>query len=181
MLAVISTKLVEMDDKLEHILSETKETKMENAKLKKQGITQERKIASLEREIKRKNIVIRGVDDKDCENAKQTKQEISCSNFVHSLFDSRSTKKIFLKFLFFFACYNLKKEPSKIHGGSDCDNNKMSDIFPKTIIFRYPKPNPNHKDGVIACYYTSFTRRNIITRMDLGYDERSETSTNDYE
>ncbi|KAF5291042.1 hypothetical protein FQA39_LY14475 [Lamprigera yunnana] len=54
MLGVLSTKLVEMDDKLEHILSETKNMKMENAKLKEQ----------------------KEVDDKDNENAEQTKPEV---------------------------------------------------------------------------------------------------------
>lgn len=76
MFEVISEKLVTMDGKLEQIMKENEGIKHENAKLKNHVMAQDRKIVWLEREIRRKNIVIRGVEDKDKEKGEETMCEM---------------------------------------------------------------------------------------------------------
>lgn len=72
MFAQISEKLQVMDDKLEHLISENIKIKEENKKLKEQMTQQGDKMATLEREIRRKNIVIKGVKDREEENREET-------------------------------------------------------------------------------------------------------------
>ncbi|CAH0546854.1 unnamed protein product [Brassicogethes aeneus] len=64
MFAQINVKLQAMDDKLEYLVTENERRKEENKEMKKQILNQEFRIAALERETKRKNIIIREVEDK---------------------------------------------------------------------------------------------------------------------
>lgn len=72
MFTQINQKLQNMDDKLEFLIEENSRIKEENKRLKDKVIVQEQKIGSLEREILRKNIIIRGIEDKEEENREET-------------------------------------------------------------------------------------------------------------
>lgn len=68
----INDKLQAMDDKLGYLVIENEQRKEENEKMREKIINQEFKIAALERETKRKNIIIRGVEDKENESRDET-------------------------------------------------------------------------------------------------------------
>ena len=61
-----------MDSKLERLINEMISIKQENSELKVKVIKQDKKIEPLEREIKRKNIIIKGVVDEESETTKET-------------------------------------------------------------------------------------------------------------
>lgn len=68
----ISGKLQTMDGKLSEVIEELKDIKLENEVMKKQIKNQETKIASLEREVRRRNLVFKGVPEKEKEGIEET-------------------------------------------------------------------------------------------------------------
>lgn len=72
MFQAINMQLKTMNDKFDDLITENKQRRQENEKLKQQLTKQENKIALLEREIRRKNIIIKGVQDKEKESREET-------------------------------------------------------------------------------------------------------------
>jgi hypothetical protein len=74
MFAQINATLQTMDSKLEKLILENEHIKEENKNLKETLEKQDRKIASLERETKKKNLIIKGVIEKENESREETLQ-----------------------------------------------------------------------------------------------------------
>lgn len=72
MFTTITNTLQTMDNKLEKLIAENDQIKQENRKLKEIVEKQENKIAALERETRRKNLIIKGVPDDGKENWEET-------------------------------------------------------------------------------------------------------------
>lgn len=72
----INNSIHAMDGKLAQVINELKEAKLENSKLKKRIEKQEEKMNSLEREVRRKNLIIRGIEDKDKEASEETREKV---------------------------------------------------------------------------------------------------------
>lgn len=75
MFAGLSGQMKLMDNKLEHIMSDNAGLREENQRLKAQLSQQGKLIESLDREMRRKNLIIKGVRDKDEENREGAKEE----------------------------------------------------------------------------------------------------------
>lgn len=76
MFASINANMQAMDGKLTDVVNELRDIKMENEAMKRQIKVQETKIANLEREVRRKNLIIRGIPDDEDEDPRQTKEKI---------------------------------------------------------------------------------------------------------
>lgn len=63
--------------KLDKVVQEMKQVKEENRKLKSVVAEQEKRIDNLEREVRRKNVVIKGVMDEEEESENKTKEKIT--------------------------------------------------------------------------------------------------------
>lgn len=72
----IKSKLDMMDGKLEILNKEMKELKQENAELKAKTEKQEQRMEILEREIRRKNLVIKGICDDENEEKIKTEMKV---------------------------------------------------------------------------------------------------------
>lgn len=72
MFASISGRLQAMDGKLSEVMRELKDAKLENEVMKKQIKNQEVKITNLEREVRRRNLVFKGVPEKERETIEET-------------------------------------------------------------------------------------------------------------
>lgn len=70
----ISNNMQAMDDKLTAVVQELKSMKTENTMLKRVVEKQEEKIVSLEREIRRRNLIIKGVDEGEDEEIEETRE-----------------------------------------------------------------------------------------------------------
>lgn len=77
MFATISANMQAMDNKLSEVMGELRDTKVENEVMRKQIKMQEEKIASLERDIRRKNLVIKGIPDNESEHFEQTTEKVA--------------------------------------------------------------------------------------------------------
>uniref|UniRef100_A0A1Y1K306 Uncharacterized protein n=1 Tax=Photinus pyralis TaxID=7054 RepID=A0A1Y1K306_PHOPY len=77
MFAEIANKLTGMDDKFERLINENTAMKEQNRLMKEKILHQDRKIDSLEREIRRKNIIIKGVEDIINERAEDTRDKVT--------------------------------------------------------------------------------------------------------
>lgn len=76
LLTAINGKIGVMDDKLSEVIHEMKETKAENQKMRDIISSQEERIASLEKEVRRRNLIFRGVEDGESEETGETKRKI---------------------------------------------------------------------------------------------------------
>lgn len=76
MFGQINNNMKAMDKKLTQVVNELGDLKLENKKLKEKIGRQDEKISSLERDVRRKNIIIRGLDDKDREGEEETKTKV---------------------------------------------------------------------------------------------------------
>ncbi|KAK4874587.1 hypothetical protein RN001_013947 [Aquatica leii] len=72
----IEGNMNQMNTKLDTLVSEMKLVKEENVKLKAQILEQEGKIINLEREVRKKNIVIKGVTDEENENENELRAKL---------------------------------------------------------------------------------------------------------
>ncbi|KAK4876309.1 hypothetical protein RN001_012731 [Aquatica leii] len=72
----IEGNMNQMNTKLDTLVSEMKQVKEENVKLKAQILAQEGKIINLEREVRKKNIVIKGVTDEENENENELRAKL---------------------------------------------------------------------------------------------------------
>lgn len=75
MFAKLSGQMKMIDNKLEQIRADNAGLREENGRLKAQLMQQGRDIESLDRELRRKNLVIKGVNDKEDEKREETKEE----------------------------------------------------------------------------------------------------------
>ena len=76
MLASMNNCLKELDQKMKKILAEVGELKQENKQLRKINTKQQNRILQLEREVKKKNIIIKGVVDEEQENNDNVNEKI---------------------------------------------------------------------------------------------------------
>ncbi|KAK4876337.1 hypothetical protein RN001_012759 [Aquatica leii] len=72
----IEENMNQMNTKLDTLVSEMKQVKEENVKLKAQILAQERKIINLEREVRKKNIIIKGVTNEENENENELRAKL---------------------------------------------------------------------------------------------------------
>lgn len=72
----IDTNMQAMNQKMEFMMKELETTKQENVQLKKQIAEQNKKIGEMEREIRRKNIIIKGVEDQENEKIEETNDKV---------------------------------------------------------------------------------------------------------
>lgn len=72
----IENKLTEMDEKLERVTEELRTVKTENIELKDKITKQEQRMESLEKQIRRKNLIIKGIIDEEKEEESITKEKI---------------------------------------------------------------------------------------------------------
>lgn len=77
MFAAINANMQDMKDKLSEVMREIKDTKVENEMLRNRIGLQEKKITSLEREIRRRNLVVKGIPDSENENLEQTIEKVA--------------------------------------------------------------------------------------------------------
>lgn len=73
----IDANMKSMTLKLDSVMLEMKELKGENKRLKEKVDEQGERIDSLEREVRKKNLVIRGIKDKEGEKDSETEEKIS--------------------------------------------------------------------------------------------------------
>lgn len=76
MFVQIQTRMQAMDSKMGTIITEIDNIRQENRELKGKVEKQQERIESLEREIRRKNLIFRGVQDSGKEDAKDTKRKV---------------------------------------------------------------------------------------------------------
>lgn len=72
----IKTSMDSMNEKLEGVLSEVKQLKEENETLKQHVDRQEERMERLERELRVKNIIVKGVEDSENEDEQEVKQKV---------------------------------------------------------------------------------------------------------
>lgn len=72
----IKEKIDNMDKKLENVIKENEALKKENAYLREQNTEQEERLEHLEREIRKNNIIIKGIQDKENEHYQETQKHI---------------------------------------------------------------------------------------------------------
>lgn len=72
----LEMKMQNIDEKLEHIIQEVGSTKEENKKLKVQIENQENRIQFLERELRKNNLIIQGIQDDEEENVEQIEEKV---------------------------------------------------------------------------------------------------------
>lgn len=72
----IDGNMRQMNGKLDSLILEIKQIKDENKKLKKKIVEQEDKIEKLERTVRSKNIVIKGVEEEERENQNRTREKV---------------------------------------------------------------------------------------------------------
>lgn len=77
MFEVINRNMQAMDGKLTQVIEELKKTKQENIQLRERVEKQEGKIESLEREIRKKNLVLRGVEENEREGSGETVDKVA--------------------------------------------------------------------------------------------------------
>ncbi|KAF5291475.1 hypothetical protein FQR65_LT01787 [Abscondita terminalis] len=65
-----------MDEKLERVMAKRKQLKKENAELKGKEAQNEERIKSLEREIRRKNLIIKGIQENKKEKEEESEMKI---------------------------------------------------------------------------------------------------------
>lgn len=65
-----------INTKLDDVILEMKQVKEENKKLKEKLVEQDERISSLEREVRKKNIVMKGIIDKENEKESETNEKI---------------------------------------------------------------------------------------------------------
>lgn len=72
----INNNMQTMTQRMEIMMKDVEATKQENVQLKKQLIQQEQKIKEIEQEIRRKNIVIKGLEDREDEMGEEINQKL---------------------------------------------------------------------------------------------------------
>lgn len=72
----ISVNMLTINQKMELLMKDVEVTKQENVQLKKQVAEQHQKIQDMEKEIRRKNIVIKGVEDKYEEKSEEINEKL---------------------------------------------------------------------------------------------------------
>lgn len=72
----IKEEMSELNEKMGSIFQEIKAMKTENELLKTKVTKQEERIIDLEREVRKKNIIIKGVEDKENEKETETREKI---------------------------------------------------------------------------------------------------------
>lgn len=77
MFQLINNNMGKMNNKLDAITKEMRQLKQENNELKNKLIIHEDKIEQLEREIRKKNIVVKGIPDEEEENEEKGREKIN--------------------------------------------------------------------------------------------------------
>lgn len=77
MFQLINNNMGKMNNKLDEITKEMRQLKQENNELKNKLIFHEDKIEQLEREIRKKNIVVKGIPDEEEENEEKGREKIN--------------------------------------------------------------------------------------------------------
>lgn len=76
MFSELASKLTVMDNKLEKIMSDNDGLREENKNLRAQLVEQGKYIKGLDRELRRRNVIIKGVGDKEGERREETEEEV---------------------------------------------------------------------------------------------------------
>lgn len=77
MFQIINNNVGKMNNKLDTITNEMKQLRQENNELKNKLSIHENKIEQLEREIRKKNIVVKGIPDEEEENEEKGREKIN--------------------------------------------------------------------------------------------------------
>lgn len=128
----IELKLHDMDGKLEYITKEMTALKLENKELKENAEKQEKRIELLEREVRRKNLVVKGVVDEEREGETDTQEKIvsvlqkigvgiDVNNEVEEIrrigrYEARRTRPILIKLVTFNKKQEVLKNATKLKG-----------------------------------------------------------------
>lgn len=76
MFGQIQGNMQAMDSKMDLIMKQMDNLKLENKQLKEQVVSQELKIKTLEREVRRKNLIIKGVQEGEREEVAETMEKV---------------------------------------------------------------------------------------------------------
>lgn len=76
LLGNLSQTMTEMDKKLSEVVNELRETKKENQRMRDIISQQDERIGILEREVRKKNLIFKGVEDKIDEKPEETKRKV---------------------------------------------------------------------------------------------------------
>lgn len=79
----IDGNMRQMNNKLDVLMTEMKQIKDENKKLKKKVEEQESRIGRLERAVRSKNIVIKGIEEEESENENSIKEKVN--RIIHKI------------------------------------------------------------------------------------------------